>query len=288
MRFRIFPFVLAFGVSIAPVPGQASHAVQPLAGDSTGNASARWDELASLPMPGGYPAKASQQALYDELSFQRAVQVYLWAMPAMSLYSMRHAQELKFGTGSNVMTVWKDRPDAKTVVLTANPDVLYSFAWLDLNADGPTVVDAPPQLQGLMDDAWHRPLTDVGLAGPDQGNGGKYLVVPPGYQGELPEGYFVVRSPTNGVFVFWRGFMVKGKTEPGVASIEKTRIYPLAKKDAPPEMKFPNASGVPMDMLFPTNASYFDNVAEFIDAEPAAPEDFAMRGMAASIGIVKG
>ena len=249
---------------------------------------AHWEELANLPFPGGYPAQESAARLWDELQFQRAVQVYLWALPAMNLSSMRMAQEREFGAGANVLTIWKDRIDAKTIVLTANPDVIYAFAWLDLDRDGPTVVEAPPGLQGLLDDAWHRPLTDVGLAGPDQGQGGKCLVLPPGFDGPVPDGYFVLRSPTYGGFVFWRAFLENGKTEPGVALMEQTRIYPLAQADDPPAMSFPNASGVPLDMLFPRDGTYYEQLASFFDREPAAPEDFALRGMAARLGIVKG
>ena len=97
----------------------------------------RIDELSKLPFPQGLPSPEAAQQFGEELRFQQAVQTYHWAMPAMSLYSMREAQENKFGVGANVMAVWKDRIDAKTVVLTANPDVIYAFAWLDLSETAP-------------------------------------------------------------------------------------------------------------------------------------------------------
>lgn len=136
------------------------------------------------------------------------------------------------------------------------------------------MVEAPPKLQGLMDDLWHRPITDVGLAGPDKGASGKYLLLRPDHKSDPPPGYRAVRSPTYGVFVFWRAFLAKGETGPGVALIEKTRIYPLAQKDNPPAMKFPDASGAPPDLLFPTDATFYANLAKFLDAEPADPVDF--------------
>jgi len=114
-----------------------------------------WETLTNLPFPGGYPAAEAAATLWDELLFQRAVQVYLWALPAMNLDAMRRAQESEFGTGGNVLAVWKDRIDANTVVLTANPDVIYALAWLDLDRDGPTVVEAPAGLQGC----WMMPGT---------------------------------------------------------------------------------------------------------------------------------
>lgn len=255
---------------------------------SAGNVATPASAPASLTFEHGFPSKETSSWLMNERRLQQAIQTYYWAMPAMSLYSMRAAQQRQFGDGANVMAIWKDRINAKTVVLTANPDVIYAFAWLDLKRDGPTVVEAPAGLQGLMDDMWHRPITDVGAAGPDQGKGGKFLLLPPGFDGTAPPGYYALKSPTNGVFVFWRAFLEKGSTAPGVALIEKTRIYPLAQERSPPKMSFPNASGVPMNMLFPTDHTFFSNLATFIDAEPADEADFAMRGLAAGIGIVKG
>jgi len=249
--------------------------------------STRWDELSKLPFDESYPTAETSARLYDELQFQRAVQVYLWALPAMNMVAMRDGQAATFGGGNNVLAVFKDRPNAKTIITTANPDVIYGLAFVDLK-DGPVVFEAAPEMQGLLDDFWHRPLTDVGLAGPDQGKGGKYLLLPPGYTGETPSGYFVMKPPTYGVFVFLRAFLVDGKTEAGVKLMERSRIYSLAQKDNPPAMKFPNASVVASDYDFKRDIRYFESLAAFINHEPVAPEDMAMRGMAATLGIIKG
>ena len=216
-----------------------------------GGHASHYETLASLPFPNNYPTQEAADALLEELAFQRAVQTYLWSLPAMNMYAMRHGQKATFGAESNVLAIWKDRIDHNTLVTTANPDVIYAFAWLDLKKEGPTVLEMPPGLQGLLDDMWHRPLTDIGAAGPDKNKGGKYLILPPGHKGEVPEGYFVVRSPTYGVFVFLRAFLNEGKTDKGVALLEQSRIYPLSAAANPPAMKFPNASGVPMDGDFP-------------------------------------
>ncbi len=182
----------------------------------------------------------------------------------------------------------KDRIDHNFTYTTGNPDVIYAFAWLDLKKEGPMVLDMPPRLQGLLDDMWHRPITDIGAAGPDKNEGGKYLVVPSNYNGAIPDGYFVARSPTHGVFIFLRAFLNDGKTDQGVKLLEQSKIYPLAKSNNPPKMKFPNLSGVPIDGDFPRGLEYFKRLADFINYETVGREDFAMRGMLAGIGIVKG
>ena len=101
---------------------------------------------------------------------------------------MKVGSEKQFGAGYNVLPIWKKRLDAKTLVTTPNSDVIYAMSYVDLGKDGPIVFDAPPQMQGILLDFWQRPIPvdggkysgDVGLFGPDQGKGGKFVILPPG------------------------------------------------------------------------------------------------------------
>jgi len=192
-----------------------------------------------------------------------------------------------FGAGNHILPVWKDRLNTKTKVTTPNSDVVYAMSYLDLK-DGPVVVEVPAKLQGMFCNFWHRPICDVGFVGPDKGKGGKYLLLPPGFKGKAPDGYFTFTSATYRVFLFWRGFLVDGNTDQAVEIIEQTRVYPLGKKESAPRMVFPNASEKEANMLVTQDISYFENLKEFIDYEPTDREDFAMRGMMATLGMVKG
>jgi hypothetical protein len=266
-----------------------------------GNFPTHYDELANLPFKEGYVAKDNVQTLLDELFFQRAVQTYLWALPSLNMYGMKEGSEKAFGKGYNVLPIFKKRLNAKTLITTPNSDVIYALGYLDLKEDGPIVIEVPPGLQGIIDDFRQRPIPsvgeidgrrwsgDVGLPGPDKGKGGKYLIVPPDYAGEFPSGYFAYRSGTYGVFVFWRGFFKDPKQlEEPVRVLEQTRIYPLGKKESARAMRFPDASGVPANMLYPQDGTAFDMLARFIDHEYVDPADMEMRGVAAALGIVKG
>ncbi|GGF30531.1 DUF1254 domain-containing protein [Subtercola lobariae] len=246
----------------------------------------RWADLVNAPFEGGYPTPEATELLREEALFQRAVQLYDWALPAVALESMRVACETAFGGGSNTIVRWR-RIGPETLAVTSNPDVSYAFVWLDLKTDGPTVVDAAPQLQGLIDDAWQRPITDIGAAGPDHGQGGKFLIVPPGYTEPLPEGYFVCHSKTYRVFVFLRGFFTADSPDAGLAQIDQTQIYPLHSSEQA-TMNLVNGAGTPLPALPATDASYFDRLADIIDYEPAEREAFTMRGFAASLGIIQG
>jgi len=260
-----------------------------------------YDQLADMPFKEGYIAKGDAPTLLNDSFFQRAVQTYLWALPALSMYGMKEGSEKVFGKGYNVLPIWKQRLNAKTLITTPNSDVIYALGYLDLKEDGPIVIEVPPGLQGILDDFWQRPTVsvgeidgrkwagDVGLPGPDRGKGGKYLVLPPDYAGDIPPGYFTFRSGTYGVFVFWRGFFKDPKQlEEPVRVMEQTRIYPLGKKETAKPMQFPDASGVPANMLYPQDGSAFNMLSRFIDHEYVDPADMYMRGMAAELGIVKG
>ena len=248
----------------------------------------QWDELRGLTFSESYPSAEASERLIDEMLFQRACQVVLWSLPAISMWAMKKGSEEVFGSGSNLLVVWKDRLNAQTLISTPNSDVIYALGYIDLAVDGPTVVEVPPRQQGILDDFWQRPITDVGYVGPDEGDGGEYLILPPGYSGDVPDGFHTFTSRTNNVFVFWRAFIDDGDTATPVELIEQTRIYPLADRAAPPEMVFPNGSTTPAQMVFPEDYEYFEMLAEFVEAEFVAPEDMAMRGMMASLGIVKG
>lgn len=209
---------------------------------------------------------------------------------------MKSGSEKVFGSGYNVLPVWKKRLDAKTLVTTPNSDVIYAMSYVDLGKDGPLVFEAPPNLQGILLDFWQRPIPvdggkffgDVGLPGPDAGKGGKFLLLPPGYKGAVPEGYYVYRSATNNVFIFLRSFYQDPKNlKPAVALVEQSRIYPLNGKENAKSMQFPDASGVPANMLPVSDGSVFDQLKQLVDSEGANLADSDSLGMLASIGIVK-
>jgi len=117
-------------------------------------------------------------------------------LPALNVIGMRNESEAAFGAGYNALPIWKDRMNAKRLVTTPNCDVFCSMSNLDLGKTGPLVVYAPPRVIRMFTDCFQRTLTDVGAAGPDRGEGGLYLLLPPDYQGHVPAGYFNTRRLT--------------------------------------------------------------------------------------------
>jgi len=165
--------------------------------------------IGALSFENGFPTEETTRKLFDEMDYQRAVQAYLWAYPAVSFESIRIGSKRDLGADLNDFIIADNYADSKAVWLTANDTTIYSLANVDLGKSGPVVVDVPPgALVGIIDDFWQRSLTDVGVPGPDAGRGGKFILVPPGYQGDVPKtGYYVVQATMNNNNIMVRGIV---------------------------------------------------------------------------------
>jgi hypothetical protein len=235
----------------------------------------------------GFPDIPSVEKLYDNLDFQRAVQAYLLALPPVSQAANRNAIR-ELGPANTTVPIFEQLMDSRSVFLTANDNTVYSWTWLDLR-NGPLVVEVPPKVLGAINDMWYRWVIDVGITGPDKGKGGKYLLLPPGYQGKVPKGYIVVRPPTFNNWMPWRSFLVDGDPKPGVDLVKKfTRIYPLSQAASPQGMKFVNLSGKYFNTVAPADYRFWELLNQVVQEEPSDSLDPVRLGFYASIGIQKG
>jgi len=250
--------------------------------------------MGTLKFNDGFPDDATVQKVYDNLDFQRGVQAFLTGMPGASLVAMRHALRELGAVNGKVIPVSETLLDSKAIWLTPNADTVYAVNWIDL-ADGPMVIESPPEALGIFDDAWFHYVADLGLLGPDQGKGGKFLFIPTGYKGEVPKDkkdggeYFVFKSATFGNWYLSRGFLVDGSPEKRADIIKKnTRIYPLSQAANPPQQKFTNFSGVPHNTVHANDFGFYEELNQLVQDEPSEAMDPETMGLLASIGIVKG
>lgn len=243
--------------------------------------------IGNLKLNYGYPDDATTQKVYDNLDASRALQAYLLAIPIVNQVGMRNTLR-GFGPVNQTDVIWENLVDSKTVELTANDNTVYSFIWID-SKKGPLVVEIPPMVLGTIDDLWYKWAADIGITGEDKGKGGKYLILPPGYTGTVPEGYFVVKPNTYGNWLVFRSFLVDGSTKPGVEAVKKhLKIYQLSDTANPPAMKFVNASGIPSNFVPPADYAFWSLLNEAIQEEPSQGSDPTTLGLFASIGIEKG
>jgi len=243
--------------------------------------------LGTLKFFDGFPDEATVAKVYDNLDFQRGVQAFLTGVPGASQVAIRHGIR-SFGPDNQTVVLFESLMDSKSLFLTANTESVYAWSWLNLK-DGPMVLETPPNVLGVIDDFWFRNVTDFGLVGPDKGQGGKFLMLPPGYKGEIPEGYIVVRSPTFNNLFFWRGSLVNGDPKPAVDSFKKTlKVYPLGKDASASKVTFVNGSGKEMNTIHANNYKFFEELNQLVQEEPIEAMDVETLGTLAAIGIEKG
>ena len=246
--------------------------------------------LGTLKFVDGVPTEETVRLVYDNLDFLRGVEVFLNFIPAASLESLRLGNVERGATRCNQAAIYDELLDSAPLLLTGNTDTVYCAAFLDLEADGPTVVEVPPGCgPGTVNDAFFRFVVDMGIPGPDQGKGGKYLIVPTEHLGELPNGYIVARSPSYVNLLILRGFLVDGKPDAASKMFrEGLKIYPLAKADKRPPMEFINSSKVPFNTIHANNFEFYSEIDHVLQKEPLDFIDVELRGLAASIGLRKG
>jgi hypothetical protein len=238
---------------------------------------------------GAYPTPETVQKVYDELDLQRATQLYLDLFPALSMHGILKAQVRDLGhRSSSDICVTPQKLNSTPLWLTGNTDSIYAMATLDLKAEGPTVIEIPPNVMGPLDNAYFRFVVDFGATGPDKGKGGKYLILPPDYEGEVPDGYFVARSNSYRHWAMMRANTdIIGTGDKAMQFYrENLKIYPL--KTGPRKGNYIDCGHMPANSLVPEDASAFRWLHEIVSYEPADLFNKEQLGRLASLGIEKG
>jgi hypothetical protein len=264
--------------------------------------------LGTLEFSDGVPSRATADKIYDNLLATHAFNAFVNTMQGVSIAALDKGLQ-SVGVKNNEVIVFEELMDSNSLFLTANADTVYVIGILDLSK-GPMVIEVPPKFLGAIDDQWFRWVTDLGLPGGDRGLGGKYLVLPPDYDGPVPDGgFYVSHSRTTRVAWFGRLFLEDKKDpKPAVESIKRhTKVYPyeaggvgtpiaeflagkarLGRITPPPPTVFHNGSGKVMNTVPPNDWSFFEMLNEIVQREPATSLDPELMGSVAAIGIVKG
>ena len=264
-------------------------------------------QIGTLEFKDGAPSAATVQKVKDSLDYVRAVDVFTNSFSGASAYAIRKGFQ-SIGAEDNTIVIFSRLMDSNSLFLTANCDTIYTVASLDLTK-GPLVVEAPPAMLGTINDMWFGWVIDIGFPGPDRGEGGKYLLVPPDYKGSLPEsGFHIGHAKTTHVLYAVRAFMDNNDPAPAVASIKKSlKIYPYtpggfgtsmaailegkvrpgAAQSVPPT-KFIEGTGKSFNTIPPNDYSFFEMINDLVQLEPATSLNPELKGQLAAIGIVKG
>ena len=240
------------------------------------------------------PASADLSELQKSLVERRACEAAIWAMPAVGVYDIELAIQRDAGAAPGVVAYMSAPMDSRHGFLTANDVTPYTFTGLTTK-DGPVVIEVPPAgdkaaFFGTIVNAWQVPIVDVGTTGEDKGTGGKYLILPPGYEGDVPDsGYLLHHSNTYGVHFAFRPVAKNGGTHADQAAYARTlKWYPYASAGNPPETEFVDVKENPVNTLPVYDMTFFSDLNTVVQREPVLEQDKAMMAMLASLGIKRG
>lgn len=263
--------------------------------------------IGTLEFKDGAPSVETAETVRDALDFNNALAAYNNSFRGASAYAIRKGLH-SIGCEDNSITVFSDLMDCKSLFLTGNCDTIYYMGYINLTK-GPMVLEQPPMGLGTLNDMWFSWIIDIGFPGPDRGEGGKYLIVPPSYDGPLPEGgYFIAHSKTNLVIYGVRAFLVNNDPKPAVENIKKNlKLYPytpggvgtsiatlqegtirIAKNPPIPETKFVEGTGKSFNTIPPGDFGFFEMINANVQQEPATSYDVELAGQLSAIGIVHG
>jgi hypothetical protein len=226
----------------------------------------------------------------------RAAEAAIWGMPAVNYDLMRQQMLTKTQAKENQVIYWGRPLDWHNQTLTPNPDTIYFMTFLNTKETGPLVVEIPPagtdgSINANFVNVWQRPLEDAGAHGIDQGKGVRFVILPPGYSGELPKDLHRLEPGTYGSYALIRSTLAShsdADVASAVAYGKQVRVYPLSSVAAPPETTFVDVAGVDFDSTIRYDASFFDNLNRVVQDEPWLPRDSVMIDQLRTLGIEKG
>ena len=171
-------------------------------------------------------AADTPRSIEYEVKVERAAEAAIWAIPAVGVADILVSTRRDLGGDVGDIIYFSKPMDSRHGLLTANNVTPYTIASLTLK-DGPIVVEVPAATDkvgyfGTILDAWQLPVADVGPTGDDQGKGGKYLLLPSDYKGEVPAGYLVYRLNTTSVSLAFRPVAKEGVSDEDVAAYSQT------------------------------------------------------------------
>lgn len=244
--------------------------------------------IGKLDLELGVPTSKTAAKLYDEMDFERAVQCYLWGLPTVGMEEMKQGVQRDTGVRNGDLAIFEGYRDV-SVFITPQLVTPYILALIDLAETGPVVVDYPAGMTaGALADWWDRPITDVGLPGPEKGQGAKFVFVGPGQQVPQVDGYRVFHSRTFNTVLFYRVI----ETDPVKAKALRTalRIYPYSQRDNPPPTRVltPKAEAEHRVQTHPRGLAYWERLAQAISPEPVEERDRFFVAMLKPLGIEKG
>lgn len=240
------------------------------------------------------PFKAA--GIKQQMIYNRAIEAAIWGMPAVNYDLMLQEMLKKTSAKQNEIVYWSRPADWNNQTLTPNPDAIYFMIFFNTKDVGSMVIEVPPAEGGLsfaanIDNVFQMPLEDAGPYGADKGLGGKYLILPPGYQQKPPAGYIVLHADTYEGYGLFRSNLLSHndlEINKAVTYGKRLKVYPLSKAQNPGETKYTDAYGIMYDATIPYDIRFFKSLDRIVQSQPWLTRDKVMIDHLKTIGIEKG
>ena len=277
---KITQYLIIIIISLAPCIASAEISKEVL--DSISTPDQVNTSIGTLNFLDGAPTHETVEKVYDYLDTARAMDTFLKGMPGASVNALIDGAHALGAVEANEVMIFDKLMGPDSLFLTGNSSTVYAIPDLDLLRDGPTVVEVPDGLLGAANDGWFRYINNLPTAG-------KYLYLPPGYDGPIPDGFAVYRPKSYRIWVFLRSSVKNGDVEAATSLVtDNVKVYPLSKFADQPKMKWVSASGKAFNTIHPNNIDFYHHLDKIIQYEAPEMLDAETRGLFASIGIEKG
>lgn len=238
--------------------------------------------------------RIAPQSIRDATVHRRAIEAVIWGIPIVN-YDLMFQAFAGLGGQMNQIVYWSKLLDWHNQTTTPNPNSIYFMPFFDTAEVGPVVIEIPPanggSITGTLMDCWQTAFEDVGPAGVDKGAGGKYLILPPDYEGVVPEGYAAFRSDVHQGYGLLRSILNGGSDADMAAAVQygkQIKLYPLSQADNPPETVMIDSDGKLFDATIPYDMRFFETLDRMVQSQPWIERDRMAINMLKSIGIAKG
>jgi hypothetical protein len=242
--------------------------------------------LGKVEFDGELPARGDVQRVFDELDYQMACQAYLWALPLVSYAQWRSVHYEVFGATSSDLVHYVSYRD-RLGLITANATTPYTLNFFDLHETGPLVIELPAgRTAGGVSDFWQRECGVLGEMGPDQGRGGKHMIVPPGTTPPDADGIFALQATGMNVMFGFR--TLDPDPERARALVDAVRIYPYTQREDPPPTRVISPDGRAWSGDQPRGLAYWKRLHGIYQHEIVDERDRFYLAMLRQLGIEPG
>lgn len=243
--------------------------------------------IGPIEMEFGVPTPEGAERLYDALDLRNAVNAYVWAVPAVNAAGFHRAWEEVYGVEQGEFVILDTIADRRGP-LTSNPFATYVIAVANLADTGPLILEDPPgNTEGIISDLWWLQVSAIGNTGPFKGAGGKILILGPDHEDPEAEGYVVIRSTSNHLFIGTR-FLDLDKEKAVRELGPLLKAYPFSDRDNPPDRDLVKGNSREWVQAQPSGFEYFELLAKTLRDEPVAERDRFFKAMLIPLGISYG